>query len=164
MNLSLLIDEAKNKGICTSLAVFKPSEIVDFVVEQTEREWSDERLAHMQQQNLFEEEGQSFRVVRKLPYKFSYRIKDDTGRISTMMIEDWETGELFWNCLRRNEGDEVRACEQVRQKYMDDFAGTKDLYLFLGTTAQYHFIAPNPFIIIGTFHPKDDPQLSLGLK
>jgi hypothetical protein len=43
-------------------------------------------------------------------------------------------------------------------KYFDDFANTKDLHFFLGTTAQFHKIAPNPFIIIGTFQPKIDFQ------
>jgi hypothetical protein len=162
-NLRTLIAEAKEKSICTSLAVFRPTAISDFIIEPAEREWSADRLAQLQQQNLFEGEVNAMRVVRKLPYKFSYTLRDDEGRQSTMMIEDWETGELYWHCLRRNEGDENRACEQVRQKYMDDFAKTKDLYLFLGTTALYHIVAPNPFIIIGTFHPKDDPQYSLPL-
>ena len=43
----------------------------------------------------------------------------------------------------------------------DDFSKTKDLYFYLGTTREFHLIAPNPFIIIGTFHPKKDAQLSL---
>ena len=33
-NMSKLIDEAKDKSICTSLAVFKPKEIIDFVYEE----------------------------------------------------------------------------------------------------------------------------------
>ncbi len=28
---------------------------------------------------------------------------------------------------------ETKACEDIRKKYLDDFALTKDLYLFLGT-------------------------------
>jgi len=72
------------------------------------------------------------------------------------MIEDWEIGALYWNSLKRNEGDERKACLDVRKKYFDDFAKTKDLHLFLGTTREFHLIAPNPFVIIGTFHPKKD--------
>lgn len=37
-NLTELIQDAHNKSICTSLAVFKPKQILDFVVEKTERE------------------------------------------------------------------------------------------------------------------------------
>jgi len=29
----------------------------------------------------------------------------------------------------------------------------KDIHLFLGTTRQYHLVAPNPFVVIGTFCP-----------
>jgi hypothetical protein len=140
--------EAKDKQIATSLAVFKPTKIIDFVWEEVERDWDKAKIARMQQLSLFEK-GDSGNVVRKLPYKFSYIFEDVTGKRRTMMIEDWEVGALFW----RYANDEKLACEKVKQKYLDDFANTKDLYFFLGTTKQYHFVAPNPFVIIGTFHP-----------
>lgn len=159
-NLSKLIAEAKEKQICTSLAVFKPKEILDFVIKEVEREWDQEKLAILKakasQLKLFEQSENPFEVVNKLPYKFSYKFIDETNRESTMMIEDWEIGALYWNCLKRHEGNELKACEDVRKKYFDDFAKTKDLYLYLGTTQLHHFVAPNPFIIIGTFHPKKE--------
>ncbi len=69
-----------------------------------------------------------------------------------MMIEDWEIGALYWNCLAQAEGDEVAANELVRQRYESEFL-KKDLYLFVGTTKANHIKAPNPFIIIGVFYP-----------
>ncbi|MBI9038853.1 MAG: hypothetical protein JEY97_12020 [Bacteroidales bacterium] len=161
-NLSLLIEEAKNKDICTSLAVFKPSKIIDFIWEEVEREWSKDKLAQFQQFNLFQKvTDKKFEVVRKLPYKFSFFYEDKEGKRSKTMIEDWETGELFWNCLRHSNGNERKACEDVRKKYFDDFAKTKDLHFFLGTSQVYHFIGKNPFLILGTFHPKPISQLRL---
>ena len=56
---------------------------------------------------------------------------------------------------------EKKACADVKKKYFDDFAKTKDLYLFLGTTREFHLIAPNPFVIIGVFYPKKVTQTSL---
>jgi len=53
------------------------------------------------------------------------------------------------------------AANKVRQKYLDDFARTKDLHLFLGTTRRWHASAPNPYMVIGTFHPPVTDQLSL---
>ena len=160
-NLSLLISQAKNKKLCTSLATFKPSQILDFVWEPVKkREWSLAKLNALKQYNLFTKQNDQFKVVKKLPYKFSYIFKDDEGRRSKMMIEDWETGQLFWNCLRKYD-NEQKACEKVREKYFDDFAKKKDLHLFLGTTKLNHYRAPNPFIIIGTFHPKIELQGSL---
>jgi len=77
-----------------------------------------------------------------------------------MMIEDWEIGALFWNCLYRTDGDEQAALDLVKQKYLEEFA-EKDLYLFVGTTKQFHNVAPNPFVIIEVFYPPKTDQLSL---
>jgi hypothetical protein len=162
-NLTELISEAKNKDICTSLAVFKPTEILDFYAEPVERNWNKDKLDKLNQLNLFEtnKEGK-FEVVQKLPYKFKFRFKDIQGTESRMMIEDWETGQLFWRQLAKYEGNEQRAIEDVRKKYFDDFAKTKDLHFFLGTTFEFHMRnAPNPFIIIGSFQPKINLQMKL---
>lgn len=162
-NLSQLIAESKDKSVCTSLAVFKPSVVKDFVVEEVEREWSNEKLASLQQLNLFSSatEGKT-EVVRKLPYKFSFRFEDNQGKSSKLMIEDWEIGALYWNLIAQFEGDEHKAVAGVKAKYFDDFAKTKDLHLFLGTTFEFHSKnAPNPFVIIGTFHPKAITQTKL---
>ena len=58
---------------------------------------------------------------------------------------------------------EQEALRKVKQKYMDDFAKTKDLHLFLGTTKRFHFTGKNPFVIIGTFTPKIETQTKLDL-
>ena len=157
-NLSELIAEAKDKNIGTSLAVFKPNEILDFYSEPVDRDWSAKQKAILAQQNLFENK---FEVVKKLPYKFKFRFKDNQGQVSNMMIEDWETGQLFWRQLAKYEGNEQKAIEDVRKKYFDDFAKTKDLHFYLGTTQKNHYVSHNPFMIIGTFHPKIENQMKL---
>lgn len=146
-----------------SLATLKPARIVDFVVEDDEREWKEEWLDQLKQMNMFEmptNNGQR-KVIKKLPYKFSYRFFSE-GDIEPrkMMIEDWEIGALFWNCLYRTDGDEQAALKLVRQKYFDEFM-EKDLYLFVGTTHRFHNVAPNPFVIIGVFYPPKTDQLLL---
>jgi hypothetical protein len=164
-NLSELIAEAHDKNSCTSLAVFKPAEILDFTIEPVEREWNEAKLAKLEaerlQGNLFEQPENPFKVVRKLPYRFSYIFKDNQAKQSQLMIEDWEIGQLYWNCLAKHKGNENKACEDIRKKYFNDFAKTKDLYLFLGTAQLHHFVSRNPFMIIGTFHPKKELQRSL---
>ena len=165
LDIEELISEAKNKEIMTSLAIFKPTEIIDFTAEPVEREWDKKKLEKLKQErsNLFaqEEEEDLFEVVKKLPYKFSYILKDCNGRQSKMMIEDWEIGQSYWNCLSQQEGNEMEAIKNVKSKYFDDFAKSKDLYLFLGTSQVHHFTGKNPFMIIGTFHPKIESQLRL---
>ncbi len=164
-NLTKLIAEAKDETKYTSLAVFKPKKILDFTIEKAEREWDKKKLAKLkanaQQLNLFRNSENPFEVVQKLPYKFSFKFIDENDHQSTLMIEDWEIGALFWNSLKRHEGDEAKACSDVKAKYFEDFAKTKDLFLFLGTTREFHLIAPNPFVIVGTFHPKKINQTSL---
>jgi hypothetical protein len=164
-DLEQLISEAKNREIMTSLAVFKPTEIIDFTIEEVQREWDKKKLEKLIQDrssNLFAQEKEDlFEIVKKLPYKFSYVLRDCNGKQSKMMIEDWEIGQLFWNCLARHEGNELKAVEDVKKKYFDDFAKTKDLHLFLGTSQLHHFTGKNPFMIIGTFHPKKEHQMSL---
>jgi len=164
-NLTELIKEAKDKNILTSLAVFKPSKILDFTVEEVEREWDKTRLEKLEaerlQGNLFQQPENPFEVVQKLPYKFCYVFEDNQEKQSKLMIEDWEIGQLFWKCLANHEGNEAKAVKDVKTKYFDNFAKTKDLYLFLGTSQLHHFVSHNPFMIIGTFYPKIETQLSI---
>ena len=103
-NLTALIAQAHQDTL--SLAIFKPTEILDVIVKATDREWDKSKLEdvkhHLQQGKLFDDTAnEGFKITRKLPYKFSYRFKDDEGKESTMMIEDWEIGALFWNCVKK---------------------------------------------------------------
>ncbi len=152
--LQSIIDAAHANEM--SLAIFKPTKILDFIIEKDADDWAvnkkEAAQAALDQGSLFDApEKPDFRLMPKLPFKFSYRFVDDQGKESTMMIEDWEIGQLYWNCLK-GATPEVAAAK-VKQKYLDDLAKTKDLHLFLGTTHRWHKIAPNPYVIIGTFHP-----------
>jgi hypothetical protein len=166
-NLSELIAKAKNKEDKTSLAIVKPKNILDFIWEPCERIWPKNKLdavyANQAQGSLFdiEETKAIFNVVKKLPFKFSYKFTTDDDIVRTIMIEDWELGALYWKCLAKAKGDENIACRQVKEKYFDWMYKERDLYFFMGTTKLHHFVAPNPFIIIGAFYPPKQDQLSL---
>ena len=164
-NLAELI--AANKKGDLSIATFKPTKIIDFKAETDTPEWDDKKLSAVdalaKQGDLFLGRNRTDLValVRKLPWKFSYTIEDDVGKRSTMMIEDWEIGELYWNCLKTSDSA-AEAVKKVRQKYFTTFS-TKDIYLYLGTTKKYDGWASNPFIIIGVFYPPIIQQPELGL-
>ena len=149
-----------------SMAIFKPHKLIDFVWEEEEREWHPSQLQKMRnlsnQPELFQENKwrETFRVIPKLPYSFSYRFSDINGRESKLQILDWEAGQLFWNCLKLAEQNEREALKKVRIKYFDKFQ-KKDLHFFLGTTLQYHSVAPNPFVIIGVFPIPYELQMRL---
>lgn len=164
-NMSALIAEAHNKGICTSLAVFKPSKFLDFTVEEVSRDWDKKKLDILEKEriqfNLFKQPENPVEAVKKLPYKFRYVFQDEEGTVSKLMIEDWEIGQLYWNTLASNEGNEQKAIEAVRLKYFTKFTKENDLHLFLGTSQLHHYPSKNPFMIIGAFYPKLEQQTSL---
>lgn len=164
-NMSKLITDSDRPNNI-SLAAFKPTKILKFLVEDDEREWKDQWKEQLKQMDMLtggKEQADGPRVpVDKIPYKFKYKYEDDEGRTSTMTIEDWEIGALYRNCLARAEGDESVAIEKVRQKYEADFMNNKDITLFLGTTLQHHIKRhSNPFTIIGVFYPQLEKQQSL---
>lgn len=150
--LDELIMEAKANA--ASLAVFKPAKILDFTWEAEEREWDPKKLQEMRdnqgQLDLFEDNAwrKTFQIIPKLPYSFAYKFEDTAGRRSELQVLDWEAGALYWNCLRSVDGNEAKALAKVRQKYLNEFTA-KDLHFYLGTTQQFHFVAPNPWVIIG---------------
>ena len=153
-SMSELIELAKDPSQRKSLATLKPSRIVDFVIEEDEREWKLTWQHQLSQLNIFEIPTQPGhkKLVKKLPYKFSYRFFSEGDKEPRkMMIEDWEIGALFWNCLYRTDGNEQAALKLVKQKYLEELT-KKDLHFFVGTTKQFHNIAPNPFVIIGVYY------------
>ena len=162
--LDRLIEGAKSNTL--SLAVFKPTKVTDFIWETEDRNWNQEKLHQMRvlhsQLALFEDNSwrQTFQLIPKLPYSFSYRFEDSTGKRSELQVLDWEAGALYWNCLQSTEGDEDAALAKVKNKYFDAFLKT-DLHFFLGTTQQFHQVAPNPWVIVGVFPIPDDPQQRL---
>ncbi len=162
--LDRVIDAARKNTM--SLCVFKPTEVLDLIHEPEERCWDQKKLNRMReihyQLDMFEKNSwrETFEVIPKLPYSFSYRFKDAVGKQSELQILDWEIGALYWNCLESSDGDESLALEKVRQKYLDYFL-TKDLHFFLGTTQQWHLVAPNPWVIIGVLPIPHDNRLPL---
>lgn len=149
-----------------SLAVFRPTKIKAFIWESEDTNWDPAKVAEIrarsQQKELFAEEAwrETFKLIPKLPYSFSYRFEDADGHSSELQVLDWEAGALYWNCLRSCNGDEKAALEKVRAKYMEEFC-QRDLHFFLGTTQQFHQVAPNPWVIIGVFPVPHERQMDL---
>lgn len=162
--LSELIDGAKANDL--SLAIFKPTTIKGFIWESEDRDWDAAKVEEIrnrtQQMELFADETwrETFKIIPKLPYSFSYRFEDADGRSSELQVLDWEAGALYWNCLRGSDGNEALALKKVRAKYLDDFR-QRDLHFFLGTTQQFHQFAPNPWVIIGVFPIPHEQQPGL---
>ncbi len=164
-SMSDLINLAHRKPP-VSLATVRPKEVIDLVIEPAEPEWRDEWLDQTKQGSMFTVDSsgqlQKRRLVRKLPYKFSYRfITEGDPLPRTMQIEDWEIGALYWNYLRRANGDAETARRLVCHKYLDELRDKCDLLFFVGTTMAHHWRSLNPFLIIGVFYPLKTRQALL---
>ena len=151
-NLDEIISKTRNNKM--SLCIFKPKKILDVVCKPAERTWNKETLENIQcknEEDLFIK--REIDIIPKLPYKFSYKFENINNTCSTLMIEDWEIGQLYWNCLKRKKNEE-KAIDDVIKKYKDEFLQNKDIYLFLGTTKKSHICKhKNPYVIIGVFYP-----------
>jgi hypothetical protein len=150
-----------------SLGTLKPLEIVDFIIEDSEWEWKPQWAVKLKQMKLFDPDtispGKQKQPIKKIPYTFKYRfLTRGDSKPRELSIHDWEISMLYMNCLRQSGGDEMEAKQLVQKRYFDEFVTQKDIYLFLGTTYEFHKRrASNPFIIIGVFYPPKTTQLSL---
>ncbi len=164
-DFSKILERNKNNhGL--SLATFKPAEIVGFKIEEVDRDWDQKKLKEVQQRakqsDLFQDNADWFKIVNKLPYKFSYVFKDIKGKKRSMMVSDWEIGALYWNEVKRLGGNEQRAVQSVKHKYFQLLVQGRDIHFFVGTTQTWDMRnAPNPFLIIGVFSPPEIFQSEL---
>lgn len=160
-NMSEILDKTYSEKDRISLAVLKPTEFIGFEIEEEKnlenynRRLEDIRKRYKAEQQqlqlpLFgdnEAERSSFEFAKKIPYKFSYRFKTKDGKVRTMMIEDWEIGMLYLNCVK--DATPEIAISKVREKY-EGFIKKNDVYLLLGTQYKWHNMkAPDPYVIIG---------------
>ena len=101
--------------------------------------------------------GPPQKPLRKLPYSFHYVFEcEDSNKPHTAMCEDWELGMSFLNEAERL-GDERRAAESVRTKFLDELCGpNKDTRFFMGTRFPY-----NTWLVLGVFWPPLERQLGL---
>jgi hypothetical protein len=166
-NKAEILRLTKSNPPTRTLLTFKPAQIIKFYTKPTEREWSKDKLELIKEKakqlSFFqtqEELIEEFKIVDKLPYEFRYVFTDDEGIESDLMIEDWEIGALYLNCLKDANGNENIAIEKVKARYWDDFM-KKDIYLFLGTRLRDQSRSPNPFSIVGVFYPPVDLQGTL---
>jgi len=165
-SMSELLRDTKESHM--SLALFKPSQLLDFSYEPinienlAEKRTKIEQLRQSkeQEQSLFPDEefyNYSFTLAEQIPYKFKYKFLTDEGMIHNLMVEDWELCMLYRNCLKGCIKEE--SFEKVRQKYFTEFS-KKDVYFILGTNFHWHNKnaskldqGKNPYMIIGVFYP-----------
>lgn len=171
-NMDELIIQTKQNKV--SLAVLKPTEVLDMTYQRINLDDNyykklnlakEQYQAFSSQLSLFGDNDirQHFEFAEKIPYRFKYKFKTADNKVRNIMVEDWEIGMLYRNCLKKD--GETTACQKVRERYMQ-LAKEKDLYFFMGTSFEWQRRNANdPYLIIGCFYPPkhtaDAKQLTL---
>ena len=170
-DMSELIGDAKKNH--TSLATFKPFKMIgcDFKEHSKDDLRKDEVkikeiLKRRRQLQLFSDNLKDLQeFIVKIPFKFYYIFQDINGKESRLSIIDWEIGQLYVNCYEKSQKTtEDAKKKEARDKVIEklkSFIEEKDVYLFLGTTKQFHSLGRNPFVIIGLFYPPKSSQRAL---
>jgi len=139
----------------TSLGVIRPKRVIDIEITPDEPEWKPQFLDALKQQRLWDDRKATQEPPRKVPWKFHYRFECDDPRCNgnhRMMIEDWELGALFWNCVDKGD-DSDTAASKVKQKFLTQMcAPDRDTHFFVGTILEH-----GTWVVIGVFWPpKED--------
>ncbi len=120
-------------GKISSLATFKPKELVDFIAEpkncQKEESKKEEILYNLRMQGdlINQDIPEYWEMAQSIPFTFYYKSKDDSGDIYKLMIEDWEIMMLYRNCIKYGK---EKALHDIKKKYLEDFR-KRDIYFFL---------------------------------
>ena len=138
----------------TSLGIVRPTRILDLKIEESDPDWKPEWQGVLNQFRLF---GSQPKPLAKIPFKFSYVFEcKDSSNPHNAMIEDWELGVLYLKEVDRL-GDEHKAAESVKHKFLDVLCGSdRDTRFFMGTVYPY-----NTWIVLGVFWPPKNPQMNL---
>ena len=146
-DLSILIKDARDVGVYTSLATFKPKCILRFSLEKIaidpDLRKKKRRLSR-----------HKTKLVDLVPYRFYYTFEDENGKRSRLQITDWEIYQLCRKLMRKYGNQRTVLYKHLKQKYFDELATTRDVHFFLGTTRNWHIRrSRNPFMIVGIFYP-----------
>lgn len=168
-NMDELLEQTKRNEL--SLAVLRPSEVLDMIVEPVEIDrayWEKLKTAKAEYQSEISQLTlfgpilkKNFVFAEKIPYRFKYRFKTKDGKVRNILVEDWELIQLYRNCCKTH--DEHTSCAKVKEKYMY-LAKERDLYFFMGTSFQWQRMnAPDPYLIIGVFYPEKNTKVQPSL-
>ena len=128
-----------------TLGIIKPKELLDFYIQEEEKEWTKEQL-NLIRQNILFLELQNIKPLEKVPYKFSYKFLGDDGKEHIWGIYDWEIYQAYrkWRWIYKD-----KVFEKLREKFFYEFKEKKDIYFVIGNHNRWR----NSFFIIGIVYP-----------
>jgi hypothetical protein len=133
----------------TTLGIFRPSELLEFIVEEDRSPWEPAKQIRVDQPSMLMP-GKT--ALEKLPFRFlySYRCADAACDGHRQSIIDWEIGAAFRD-WRDEHGSEEVAVELIRQKWAEQMWGpSRDTFFFTGNQHNN----PDGFLVLGVFWPE----------
>jgi hypothetical protein len=144
----------------TSLAMFRPREVSDLVIEAVERdpEKGEMAAAFVSQGSLLGNADleQQRKALEQIPYRFqySYRCSDKGCSGHLQSIVDWEIAALY-----RRVRDEHDWQGQIKAKWLEEMCGAgKDTAFIVGNQHQH----PDGFLILGVWWPPMSSEAAPG--
>lgn len=137
------------KATGTTLGIFKPRQIRQFIIEKEEPpQWTEEELAILSQASFLDKKP--FKLLEKIPYKFIYSFvcNDHECRGHRLSITDWEVGGLYRNCKARYGREWER---YFRDRFETEMILKYATHFYVGTLAAH----PDRWIIVGLFYPPE---------
>lgn len=147
VNKSLEELDAMKEEKKTSLGVFKPRSVEDFIIENDSGKWNENQQRVLSQTSLFKQEKTT---LKKVPYKFRYLFHCDDLRCNghDIQIFDWETAQSYWR-FKNIYKDEKLTIQKLREKWLDYFFKKRESYFVVGTDSRW-----NKFMILTIVSPK----------
>ena len=132
----------------TSLGVFKPGSVEDFLIEPESSDWDPAKQALIDQPSLL---FPTKAGLEKIPFRFRYRYTCSTAgcRGHSQSIVDWELSQAYrlWSKQYGPKG----VIDALRQKWLTEMcAPERDTYFFAGNQHMH----PEAFLVLGVFWPK----------
>jgi hypothetical protein len=130
----------------TSLAAFRPAEVLELEVDDDEEEWTSSQAGVAAQPSLFFPTKQG---LEKIPHRFRYHYRCGPACSGHhQSIIDWELAQAYRR-LRDQDG-EAGALKKIRQKFLGEMCDQrKDTIFFVGNHHRY----PDSFMVLGVFWP-----------
>jgi hypothetical protein len=130
-----------------SLGAVHVHEVLEFIAERADAEWTPAQLEKLKQQNLFEER----KPLEKVPFDFRIRWRDGDSKEYNSHVMAWEFGQT-WRAYRRRYPDPIPV---MREKWINGLCGPeRDITFFMGNQNRFR----DQFSICGIFSPPKDTR------
>jgi hypothetical protein len=133
----------------TSLAAFRPAEVLDLLVDNDIDEWGSSKTGVAAQPSLF---FQGKDGLEQIPYRWRYHYRcSPTCKGHTQSMIDWELAASYRSWRERY--DATTLLSKIRQRFLEEMCGaTKDTIFFVGNQHAH----PQSFLVLGIFWPPAD--------